>query len=239
MFRAYHLLAAMSLPLLAVGCSDESSPPSEPETESPRRAAVRALTTEQSRFQLRDVGAEAEFFSFDPTGCILTDVFIFAAGRRQKAAAGKPTEVPLAVVLAFQVDVCSNTVLRDVFGETLDATLEADRSKLGEARLQATVTGTDFVTTQEVQMEVDIAWTGVGELTFQSLQNRVRQPGFLSRSSIKGVFRDAIAAGTISLAGENLAPESSVFADVFRVRVGELQLVRTGPAPPDSITARH
>jgi hypothetical protein len=239
MFRTCHLITAMSLPLLVAGCSDESSPPSGLNTEPPPQAALRALATEQSRFRLRDVGAEVEFFSFDPTGCIVTDVFVFGAERQLKASPGKATEGPLAVVLAFQLDVCSNTVLRDVFGQTLDASIEADRAKLGEARLQATVTGVDFVTDEEVQIEVDVAWTGAGGLTFQSQQNRVRQPGFLARSSIKGVFRDAIASGTISLAGENLATDSSLFADIFRVKVGQLELVRTGPAPPDSATVRR
>lgn len=239
MFRTYHLITAMSLPLLVAGCSDESSPPSGLQTEAPPQAAVRALTTEQTRFQLREIGAEAEFFSFDPTGCVLTNVLVVGAEQRLKASPGKPTEGALAFVLAFQVDVCSNTVLLDVFGQTLDASIEADRNKLREARLQATVTGTDFVTNDEVQIEVDVAWTGTGDLTFQSQQNRIRQPGFLARSSIKGAFRDAIASGTVSLAGENLATDASVFADIFRVRVGELVLMRTGPAPPDSATVRR
>ena len=239
MFRTCHLITAMSLPLLVAGCSDESSPPSGLQAEPPPQAAVRALATEQSRFQLRDVGAEAEFFSFDPTGCVLTDVFVFSAQRRQKASAGKPTEDPFAVVFVFRVDVCSNTVLQDVVGETLDASIEADRVKLGEARLQATLTGTDFVTNEEVQIEVDLAWIGVGELAFESQQNRFRQGGFLAHSSFKGVFRDAIASGAISVAGENLATDSSVFADVFRVKLGQFELVRTGPAPPDTATVRH
>ena len=93
-------------------------------------------------------------------------------------------------MFVFRLDVCSNTVLQDVVGQTLDASIEADRAKLDEARLQATLTGTDFITNEEVQIEVDVDWIGVGERTFQSQQNRFRQAGFLARSSFKGVFRD-------------------------------------------------
>jgi hypothetical protein len=221
------LVAVISLPLLVVGCNDESSPPSGPHTEPPPQTAARALTTEQFRFQLREVGAQAGFFSSDPTGCVVTDVSIFGAEQRLKASPGEPTDGPVAFVSVFEIDFCSNTVLRDVFGLTQDASLEADRNKLGEARLQATITGTDFVTDTEVQVEVDVTWTGTGDLTFQSSQNRVRQPGFLARSSFKGTSRVATASGTISLAGENLAPDTAGFADIFRAKNGTLVLVRT------------
>lgn len=221
------LVAVISLALLVVGCNDESSPPSGPHTEPPPQAAARALTTQQFRFQLREVGAEAGFFSFDPTGCVVTDVFVFGAEQRLKASPSKPTEGPVAFVSVVEFDVCTNNVLREVFGQTQDASLEADRTKLGEARLQATITGTDFVTGTEVQMEVDVTWTGTGGLTFQSFQSRVRQPGFLARFSSKGTFREATASGTVSLAGENLTPDAAFFADIFRATRGELVLERT------------
>jgi hypothetical protein len=227
MFGTYRLIAVIGLPLLVVGCSEESSPPSGPHTEPPPRAAVRALTTDQSRFQLREVGAAAGFFSIDPTGCVGTDVFVFGAERRLKSSPGKPTEGPLAVVQVFQIDFCSGTLLRDVVGVTEDASLGVDRAKLAEARLQATITGTDFITDTEVQVEVDVTWAGTGDLAFSSQQARFRQPGFLLRFSFKGSFREATASGTVSLTGENLTPEPAFFADLFRARSGELFLVRT------------
>src|SRR5688572_18285438 len=109
------LIAVISLPLLVVGCNDESSPPSGPHTGPPSQAAARALKTEQFRFQLRELGAEAGFFSLDPTGCVVTDVFVFGAEQRLKASPGKPAEGPVAFVSVFEIDFCSNTVLRDVF----------------------------------------------------------------------------------------------------------------------------
>jgi hypothetical protein len=228
MFRTHHLLAAIGLPLLVAACGEDTAPPSAPRAEAPLRAAVRAQdSTAHFRFQIRRVGAEASFSSIDPSGCVETDAFVFGAEDTQKAGPGKPTTGPLAVVSLFEFNFCTNEVLRSAFGVSNDAVFDAEGNRLTGARLQATITAFDDLTGGEVQVVVDVAWTGTGELVSRSDRFRLKQPGLLVTQWSKGAFRDAAAAGTVAVGGENLATDAASFADIFRARVGELDVVKT------------
>jgi hypothetical protein len=228
MFRTHYLLAAIGLALLVAACADDAAPPSAPGAEPTLRTAVRAQdSTAHFRFQIRRVGAEASFSSIDPSGCVETDAFVFGAEQTQKEGPGKPTTGPLAFVSLFEFNFCTNEVLRSAFGVTNDAVFEAERNKLTEARLQATITAFDDLTGAEVQVEVDVAWTGTGVLTSQSDRFRLKQPGLLVTQWFKGTFRESAASGTVAVGGENLATDAASFADIFRARFGELDVVKT------------
>jgi hypothetical protein len=110
---------------------------------------------------------------------------------------------------------------------TGDATFQADRSKLTKASLQATIPATDNISGAEVQVEVDLTWTGAGELASESQRFRFKQAGLLLSSWFKGFIRPATASGTVLVGGENIATDASIFADIFRVRLGELDVVRS------------
>jgi hypothetical protein len=215
-------LGITGLPLLVTSCSDGSSPPSGPSVEPSVRAATRALATTTSRFQIKEVAAEASFASFDPATCVETDVYVFGTPPTRK-------EVPVQAftfVNVFQSDLCTNELLRGIFGGTVDASFQAD-AKLTGASLQATIGGTDFISEVEVQVEVDIAWTGTGELVSQTSRSRVKEPGFLVSQWFKGTSRYAAASGTVSVEGQNLTPNPADFGQIFRARFGELDIVRS------------
>jgi len=235
MFRIYHLITAVGLPLLCAGCGDDTSPPSAPRTESLRPSArVSTTAVDRFRFQLRRVGAEALFERSDPTGCVVTDVNVLGAEDAVKQGPGKPTTGPFALVVIFEVDFCAQQILRDIFGFTSDVVFQANRTKLTEASLQATITAVDNVSGAEVPVEVDVAWSGTGELISQSDRFRFKTPSTLASQWFKGTFRDAAASGSVVVDGENLATDAVLFADIFRLRTGDFQIVRTRSEPPDS-----
>lgn len=226
MFRTHHLLATIGLALLVCACADDAAPPSGPRADPMLPAAVRAQdSTAHFRFQIRRVGAEASFSRV--ADCVETDASVFGAEDTQKEGPGKPTTGPLAFVSLFEFNFCTNEVLRSVFGVTNDAVFEADANKLTAARLQATITAFDDLTGTEVQVEVDVAWTGTGVLTSRSDRFRLKQPGLLVTQWFKGASRDAAAAGTVAVGGENFATDAGGFADIFRARSGELDVVKT------------
>jgi hypothetical protein len=233
MFRTYQLIAVIGLPVLIGGCSDESSPPSAPQAEAaPRQAAppsFAATATTQSRTQVRQLAASAFFQGFGPTGCVINVVSVTGAEETRKVSAGKPTTGPLAIVSLHQIDFCgggeTETVVHDILAQTNEGTFQAG-PKLTEASLKATLTGTDFVTGAEVTVEVDVTWTGTGELRFESQNNLFRLGSLLLHFNFKGTFRDATATGTVSLAGENFTRGPALFADIERVRSGQMELIR-------------
>lgn len=57
--------------------------------------------------------AEAEFSSLDPSGCVVTDVFIFAVDGRVKET-GHPVVTSSAAISIFQFDHCTGMALFDV-----------------------------------------------------------------------------------------------------------------------------
>ena len=118
-------------------------------------------------------------------------------------------------------------LLRDISGETGQVTFSADRVKLGEARLQATVPAFDAVNDEAVQVTVDLAWTGFGAPFIQVSNNHIRQGGFSIHERFKGTFREADATGTVSADGETVASGASEFGEVFKLKVGDLELERT------------
>ena len=239
MFRTHLRIAAISFPLLVVGCGDDTAPPSGPRTEHQLRPAARVSATavEHSHFQLRQLAAEAQFSSFDPSGCVVTSVFVFGAENAVKEGPGKRTTGPVAFVEVAEFNVCTLELLRDVFGQKIgDVVFQADRTKLTEARLQATITAIDGFSGAEVPVEVDVTWTGTGELLAQSVRSRTKSPTVLTSFSFKGTVRGATASATVLVNGENQATSNLDFADIFRARVGDFQIVRTTPQPPDTLS---
>jgi hypothetical protein len=106
-----------------------------------------------------------------------TFVFVFGAEQAVKEGPGKPSTGPLAVVQMFEFNFCTNE-LRELFGVAEDATFQVSK-KLTEARLQATIPGSDVVNGEEVPVVVDLAWAGAGELGSQSDRFRLKLPGVM------------------------------------------------------------
>jgi hypothetical protein len=222
-------ISAVSLALLMVGCDADSTPPSAPRN-TPQSIRVAPVRATHDRFRLREVGAQALFASVDPRGCIETDVVIVGSEQTLKEA-GKPTEQPLAFVQVFVFDFCSGTVLRNLIGQTNDAEVVGDR-KLNQATVQGTIPVTDNITGATEEVEVDVVFTGFGGLTVSSDRFHLRQPGFFLSVQLRGTFRAAEVSGSVALGGENLIAGPLVFAELFRVRDGEMAVTRT---PRDSV----
>jgi len=237
MFRTQLLISAISFPLLCAGCGEDTAPPSGLETEAPLQPSERASATafDRLRFQLRRTGVDAVFSQIDPSACVETFVSLFGAERALKEGPGKPATGPLAVVFVSEVDFCTEQILREIFGVTSNVVLQAD-PKLTEASLRATITAVDNVSGAEVLVEVDLAWTGTGELVSRSDRSRVKMSSLLQSTWFKGTFRDAVASGTVVVDGENLGTDASIGADIFRARSGLLEMRRTSPEPPDTLS---
>jgi hypothetical protein len=226
MSGSYPLVAVIGLSLVLAGCGEDSVPPSAPRTERAPVPAVHLRADSVSRTQIRELGAEALFSSIDESECLATDVFVVGAEQARKQGPGKPAAGPIAIVQVFQFNFCTFEVLRDIFGETNEATVQANRSRLSRASLEATIPAFDFVNQVEVQVVVDLAWTAVGALTSESERFRLKGPTAHVNFSFKGTSRPAEVSGTVAVGGENLAT-SAVFADIYRARLALFERLST------------
>jgi hypothetical protein len=199
-------VAAIGFPLLLAGCGEDTAPPSSPTTEPALGPAARVAAPVVDRFhyQLRQTVANSSFSSFDPSGCVETFVYALGAQQTVKEGPGKPATGPLAAVQVFEYNNCTGETLRAISGQTGDATFEAGQ-RLTEAHLQATISGFDFTNEVEVQVVVDLVWTGAGELGSRTDRFRLKLPGLTVSESQKGTFRLAQVSGTVTVDGENVA----------------------------------
>jgi hypothetical protein len=229
MLKTQLFIAAVSFPLLIGGCSDAAAPPGAPRalpsSEAARPALARTASTWRSRVQYNGMSAQAGFSVIDPSGCVETDVQVSSAKLAVKQGPGKPAAGPLAEVNLFQFNYCTFESV-SAFGETDDAVFDADQ-RLNEARLQTTIPAFDFNSNTDVLVEVDLTWRGTGDRSSGSQRERFRVPGQIETTWFKGVFRDAVATGTVVVEGENLTPNESDYALIVRARSGQLIMERT------------
>jgi hypothetical protein len=174
-------------------------------------------------FNIRGPSALADFFSTDPSGCVFTDVFVFANDRRLHDPPGPPTTSSEASVGIFQADFCTGTERISAFGsgQLADPAFQIT-PKLTSATLNTTIEVFDSVSGSTFNVDVALTWTGTGGLIRQSQRLHFRSPGFIQHFRFNGTFRDAEASGSVSLGGTNLTPQPSFFAQLASIKEGSV-----------------
>jgi hypothetical protein len=171
--------------------------------------------------------ADADFFS--TSGCIDTGAFVAAddilVGTDQRLGVKQvsvPKDQAADVFLGiFRFDHCTNTDLTDAFEPAIpipgaDFQIADD---LSSASLNTTVTVHDFVTDTDLSAAVDVNWTATGAATREGgVGFKETFPGrdpFIIRIGDTGTRRDAQAAGSVTVGGENFTPDPTVEASLF------------------------
>lgn len=230
MFRTNYLIVAFGLPLL-ISCDDDASAPSAPTTAPSAQSTTSALAkpgaVSRTRFQVRQFVAETFFSEGSDAGCVLTDVLVFAAERAERIGPGKPQTGPLVFIDIDKYNLCTEKSLRRITGSTREVTFQGDRTKLSQVVIRATIPAADLVNNVGVQVEVDLTWTAIGPPSFQASRSRDRRAFTLASSWLKGIFRDAIASGTVNFDGETLVAPNTGFGQIYRARFGEFHVERT------------
>jgi hypothetical protein len=170
-------------------------------------------------------GANALFSSTDPSGCIVTDVFVFAGEEVFQSPPGPRSAAPRASLFISQYDFCTGTQLlaADGFALLADSDLQVS-SKLESATLNATVNVFDFVSGTSFDVFVDLTWTGIGPLSRQNSHSHFHSPGCTFNNHSNGTFRSAEASGSVSDGATNFTPEPSLGIDIFSVKGGSVTI---------------
>ena len=169
--------------------------------------------------------AEAFFATFDPSGCIITEVFVTANDGKLRTGSGGPSVDSFAFMVVSQFDTCTSTALIEANGTaTLDPGEfqidKLDTATLGTAiELFDSVSGTSFV------VDVDLMWSGVGAATTERAHFQTMTETFKINRSFLGTFRSASAVGTVVDSGMNLTPDPAVFALLADVKSSELTVI--------------
>lgn len=205
--RVHSLIATTGLTVLVAACDVDSTQPLGPSAREPQPRGGPALAVEKIRFQSKGSSAGASFTSTDPTGCIESSVFVFGGESLSKVGSGSPSsDGPGTFVQIVQENSCTGT-LSFLDGGGPAELFQANR-RLTEAILQATITVTDEETGEEFPVQIDLTWTGTGDLLRQASHNKFQLPGLVEIQSSTNRVREASATGSILLDGVDIAPDS-------------------------------
>jgi hypothetical protein len=171
----------------------------------------------------RDRGADAYFYSTDPSGCVVTEVNIFSTQHYFQSPPGPGSEGPFVSLLIFQYNVCTGEELLNASGATEDLNLQVDK-KLNWVTLSATVNVWEGVSQSFQDIYVDLNWTATGPSTHVNDNFHFKSPGchFMARSN--GIFRPATAWGSVSNGVTNFTPDVSWGASIYNTKSGNLTI---------------
>lgn len=151
---------------------------------------------------IRSFGSTASA-SFDfERGDVVGAVFVQASPEGFQFS---PTDVIPGPVVNVSVKECNTVTATCLFGGNVatPTVLQIDAKKLTSATLEATVPmdlmNESGAVVASTLVTVDLTWTGVGSITYQSGSFRTRTPGLLNEMyHFKGITRNATVSGTVA-----------------------------------------
>ncbi len=166
-------------------------------------ASTRAAVTQ---FQFSGTSATGQWTSMD--GCIERTLGLFAT-HEQVQQAGQPERSSLGMVSISEVDVCNVSDSPSVRGvATVAPGAFSIHPSLTSATLNTTVNVVDSSSPTPVPVEINVTWTATGESEFSRRNEQLSMPGWKFQSYNRDKTNHATVAGTVMVAGHNLAPDA-------------------------------
>lgn len=186
-------------------------------------SAARAGNTVAFRFQSH--AASATFSGLDATGCIYTVANISIYESRTQVPPGSPMPGAFLSVYVYSYDSCRQVWVLDGDGA---APVDPSAYEFGgggglhSAKGKAALTLHDYVSNSPVQLSLDLAWTGDGDVYRGAMHSNFRYPQYSMLTRSFGSSREAQATGTILVGGTNIVTGSSDFAEITWNQYGEV-----------------
>ncbi len=190
---------------------------------------------ETFHFKFQGQRAEAFFFSMDLSGCIFTnvevsagdnsDIFLDSPGPPSSSSASQ------ANITISQFDICMLMPLLfatcpDPFAPLAEDDFQVIGIKLDSARLNTTLECLDFLSLSSFNVNVDLDWTGAGDLSRQNDNSHFHSPGDIGHFRGTSTSRFAEASGMVSDGATNFTPNPSDFAQILSVKSGQGTIIK-------------
>ena len=154
-------------------------------------------------------GVEAFFSNTDPSGCVVTQIGMFARNDMRHEPPEPGTTESLLVLSIYQVNDCTGEQLLFAEGYTwLDEGDLQVSKKLQSATLNATVNLEDAGAAGNFDVDVDLTWTATEPATRSSSHSHLDQRDCKIISHWRGMSRFADVTGTVSVGTTNFTPET-------------------------------
>jgi hypothetical protein len=178
-------------------------------------------------FRFDGLAATAFFSSTDPSGCILSEVFLGAQDESQQVPPGPASTSRFAYTVISVYDFCTSTSLLDAAGLTSLADAEFQVAKtLESATLNTTIPVFVYGTGSTVDVGVAMTWTSTGEVSRLNDHNHVHfeSPEVIANSHILGVFRPTVASGTVTDGLTNFTPNPTISSFILSEASGGVRV---------------
>lgn len=167
------------------------------------------------------LSADATFESYDPTGCVNTQVAVFVRGAKVDGNGSSSDKARVHLVITV-LDECEDVGLLKAEGKAQLKDGEFRYNPLLRwATLNTTISMSVYKSEEKFDTTVALAWSGVEPSVSADTSTVPEQLGRFERMSapVRRTLRLAEASGTISNGTDNFTPEPSIDASISRVRV--------------------
>ena len=177
-------------------------------------------------FKFKGLSTDTFFSSADPTGCINTDVSMFASEQIVKTQPSGPGSASSGLTLfIYQYNYCTNEQLMAASGFAPLAEKDLQISgNLDSAVLNTTANIFDEVSGSSLDVNIALTWQGNSSLGKQMAQFQYSFGGCKTKTHSEGAFRFAEAAGSVTIAQVNLTPSPSVSSTIFSGKSGTVEI---------------
>lgn len=156
--------------------------------------------------------------------CIFTEVSVFATEQKFQSPPGPGGSSSSAGMFILEYDCTFTTLLiADCF---FDVSLADQEFLVGQnlesATLRTKLSCFDYVSSSSFNVNVDLAWTGTGDLSRNNSHFHNSFPGCTFNSQSNGTFRPAEASGTVLSDSMNFTPDTALYADISSSKYGDV-----------------
>jgi hypothetical protein len=187
---------------------------------------VPTQAAETIHFSQNDMSAWAIFSGVDPSGCILTEVFVVALDGRRKDGQGPGAARSEANIAVSQYDSCTDTLLLAAEGAAALSPEAFQIDDLDSAALNTAIELFDSISGSSFVVDVALTWEGVGEPLRLRDHIHIVTRAFSINFRFDGTDRPAAAAGTVSDETTNFTPEPGVDNSLRAIRSGQVAVQR-------------
>ena len=177
-------------------------------------------------FRIDQQVASGVFSSTDPSGCIFTQVSIFASDTILQFPPGPGDGSSNGFVSIVQSDFCTGgqvILLAEGLAPLADQDFQVTPT-LDSATLIATVNVFDFVSGTSFALNVDMTWTSTGPLGRRNSHSHQSFSGCKTNVHSNSVFRPVQASGAVSDGVKNFTPGVSDAADLSSDKSGNVDI---------------
>jgi hypothetical protein len=186
--------------------------------------AQQVQPNEVTKFKVKGEGAVAHFSTSDDCG--FSQIQVVASDDTIKEGSGKAEGTSTLFLTIFLENFCTGAFLNTVSVTDLAPEAFVMGDKLGSASVDAMVEIPDCCDPNipPIPLNINLTWTATGPLTKGKSSFTSESPGCKTKVKAQGEGRDAVAVGTITVLGNELASQPSTSGALSTIKQGEMTI---------------